>query len=199
MIHSSTVPAASPQAILDFWFGDPGSPDYGQPRKFWFMKNPDFDQSIRDRFLAVHHQAMAGQLDFWGDHPEGSLALLIVLDQFSRNLYRGQPQAFTADSKARAIAQQALEQQFDQRLLPVQRWFIYLPFEHSEAWSDQQLSLQLWQGLKNHLPSSDALRYAQKHAEVIRRFGRFPHRNSILGRPNTPAEQDFLQQPGSGF
>lgn len=187
------------QAVLDFWFGSPTEPDYGQPKKAWFIKRQAFDQEIRDRFSSLHAQACAGELDDWQDEPESCLALLIVLDQFSRNLFRGTPKAFSADAKALAIAKRAIAQGFEPLLLPIQRWFLYLPFEHSEDRDDQKRSLELWESLRGHGPSASAIQYAYQHADVIRKFGRFPHRNVILGRTSTEAEQNFLMQPGSSF
>ena len=162
------------QEILDFWFGPSSDSEFGQPKPAWFIKQPAFDQAIRDRFLELHQQAIANERDAWQEQPDSCLALLIVLDQFSRNLFRGRPQAFGADPKALAIAKRAVQQAFDQQLHPIQRWFVYLPFEHSEAWSDQQRSLELWESLKFHAPSADSIQYAYQHAEVIQRFGRFP-------------------------
>ena len=187
------------QDILDFWFGSPSDPEYGQPKKAWFIKSAAFDQDIRDRFLAIHTQACDGQLNYWQAEPNSCLALLIVLDQFSRNLFRNTPKAFSADAQALAIAQNAIHQGFESQLLPIQRWFLYLPFEHSENWDDQQRSLELWESLRDHEPSADSIRYADQHAEVIYKFGRFPHRNKILNRPSTESELIFLQQPGSSF
>ncbi|MEM9137816.1 MAG: DUF924 family protein, partial [Cyanobacteria bacterium P01_F01_bin.42] len=191
MITSQTA-----QSVLDFWFGHLSADDYGQPRKAWFIKRKEFDDQIRDRFLSLHSRACRGELEDWQQQPQSCLALLLVLDQFSRNLFRGTPQAFEADPQALAIAKQAVQQDYDRDLLPVQRWFIYLPFEHSESWDDQQMSLELWDSLRWHQPSISSIHYAQKHADVIQRFGRFPHRNRILNRLSTEAELSFLEQPG---
>lgn len=186
-------------AVLQFWFGDPTDKTYGRPRTEWFQKNVDFDREIRSRFLWLHSQAMQGQLGAWLADPLSGLALVIVLDQFSRNMFRNTPQAFAADFYALAIAQTALEQGFDQALLPVQRWFYYLPFEHSEVLAHQARSLQLHEQLRDDPASQSTIDYARRHHEVIARFGRFPHRNPVLGRISTPEEEAFLQQPGSSF
>lgn len=192
-------PQAHPQ-ILDFWFGAATDPHYGQPRKAWFIKNPDFDQQIRDRFLQIYRCAANGELQSWQDQPLPCLALVILLDQFPRNLFRGQPQAFATDPLALATARQGVERGFDHQLLPVQRWFLYLPFEHSEDLADQQRSVDLFQQLDPSDPeNANCLDYARRHLAVIQRFGRFPHRNSILNRPSTPEEIEFLKQPGSAF
>jgi uncharacterized protein (DUF924 family) len=185
--------------ILDFWFGKPEDTDYGKIRKFWFTKNPKFDQEVRSRFLPVYQQAAAGQLDEWQTSPHSCLALIILLDQFPRNLFRSQPQAFATDSQALSLAQYAITQGFDQQLLPVQRWFIYMPFEHSENLEHQRQSVELFSTLKDDPDCAPGIDYAYRHLKVIKRFGRFPHRNQILGRESTPEEVEFLQQPGSSF
>jgi uncharacterized protein (DUF924 family) len=185
--------------ILDFWFGKPDEADYGKPRKFWFIKNPEFDQEVRSRFLKDYQQAAAGKLDDWKTSPQGCLALIILLDQFPRNIFRGQPQAFATDPQALAYAQHAVAQGFDKQLLPIQRQFIYLPFEHSENLADQHQCIELFSMLKDHPECSSCVDYAHRHHKVIERFGRFPHRNEILGRETTPEEAEFLKQPGSSF
>lgn len=185
--------------VLTFWFGTPGQTEFGKPRQVWFRKNPEFDQEICDRFSTTYQQAASGHLDHWQQNANSCLALLILLDQFPRNMFRGTPEAFATDAKALAVAKHAVEHQFDQQLVPVQRWFVYLPFEHSERWADQVRSLQLWQMLKDDPDSASPMDYAQRHADVIERFGRFPHRNQILGRQSTPEEIAFLKQRGSSF
>lgn len=185
--------------ILDFWFGKPEDADYGKIRKFWFTKNREFDQEVRSRFLSVYQQAAAGQLDEWQTSPESCLALIILLDQFPRNMFRSQPQAFATDPQALGIAQYAITQGFDQQLLPIQRWFIYMPFEHSENLGHQRQSVELFSTLKDDPDCASGIDYAHRHLKVIERFGRFPHRNQILGRESTPEEVEFLQQPGSSF
>ncbi len=187
------------EAILAFWFGTQNSPDYGKERSCWFIKNPEFDGEIRDRFLFDYKQAASGALQSWETSAQGSLALIIVLDQFPRNLFRQLPEAFATDSDALRVANHAIAQGYDQQLLPVQRWFVYLPFEHSEQWDDQVRSLQLWESLREDPASAGSITYAERHAEVIKRFGRFPHRNAILGRPSTAEELEFLAMPGSSF
>ncbi|MGD1939422.1 MAG: DUF924 family protein [Cyanophyceae cyanobacterium] len=187
------------QTVLDFWFGEPGAEVYGKARKEWFIKKPAFDAKIQQTFGDVLEHAIDGKLDHWQNKPQSCLALVIVLDQFSRNLFRQRPASFAQDSKALKIAQGAIARQFDQDLLPVQRVFFYLPFEHSEAIADQKESLRLFTTLKGDPVCGSFVDYAQKHYDVIERFGRFPHRNAILGRENTAAEEEFLKQPGSSF
>lgn len=170
--------------MLDFWFG--------QDRKAWFEKNPSFDEEIRRRFLGLYERAAAGGLAPWMGAPRSCLALAILLDQFPRNMFRGTARAFAADGLAREAARTIVERGWDQGMSADERTFAYLPFEHSEALQDQETSLRLFQGTEN-------FEWARRHWEIIRRFGRFPHRNAILGRASTPEEAEFLKQPGSGF
>lgn len=189
-------------AILTFWFDDPNAPEseYGQQRSRWFKKDPAFDETIQTQFLADYEQAAAGQLAHWLSQPRDCLALILLLDQFPRNLFRQSPRSFAADGLALAAARYAVAQGYDQALLPVERIFIYLPFEHSEVLADQQESVRLISALAEHHPDmASILDYAIRHQDVIERFGRFPHRNEVLGRATTPAEAEFLTQPGSRF
>ena len=190
---------AKVEEILEFWFGAPQAPDYGKERSFWFTKNQEFDRQVCDRFLATYTQAATGELDSWQNSPQSCLALLLLLDQFPRNMFRGTPQSFATDAKALAVAKNAVAKGFDQNLLPVQRWFIYLPFEHSENLADQQKCVELFATLTGDPDSAMTIDYALRHKAVIERFGRFPHRNKILGRETTPQEAEFLKQPGSSF
>lgn len=185
--------------ILNFWFDDPDAIAAGGYRKVWFSKDLDFDRAIQTQFLTDYQQAAIGQLDHWQSTPEGCLALILLLDQFPRNLFRGQPQSFATDAKALTIAEQAIAQGFDQALPLIQRWFVYLPFMHSEDLTMQQRSVQLYTTFQDNPVTPSAYTYALKHLEVIERFGRFPHRNVILGRETTPEEAEFLTQPGSSF
>lgn len=189
----------SPQAILDFWFGAPGTPAYGQLREAWFKVSSAFDAEILERFGNTHESALNGALDAWRAAPFSALALLIVLDQFSRNLYRGKPAAFAADPQALALAKEVVAQGWDREFLPVQRHFVYLPFEHAEDLATQNEAVRLFEQLRGDPQSAVAIDYAHRHRVVIERFGRFPHRNAILGRPSTPEEIEFLKQPDSSF
>jgi uncharacterized protein (DUF924 family) len=173
-----------PQQLLDFWFG--------QDRKAWFEKNPAFDEEIRARFLALYEQAAAGELAGWQHAPESCLALVILLDQFPRNMFRAAARAFAADPLALAAARRIVERGWDREMSEDERTFAYLPFEHSESLEDQETSLRLFAGSANY-------EWARRHWEIIRRFGRFPHRNAALGRISTPEEIEFLKQPGAGF
>lgn len=185
--------------ILEFWFGHPDELSYGKPRKTWFNKTPEFDEELQTRFGTDYQKAAAGHLDDWIDLPETCLALILLLDQFPRSIFRGTPEAFATDWEALSAAQQAIALGYDRHFLPVQRWFIYLPFEHSENLDHQHQSVKLFQQLSHDPDSAEAIEYAYRHLEIIERFGRFPHRNAILGRISTPEEEEFLQQPGSGF
>jgi uncharacterized protein (DUF924 family) len=193
------VNAKDPRAaeVLRFWFGD--DVVYGQSRKAWFEKNPEFDREIRARFLALHEQAALGALDAWRASPGDCLALVIALDQFPRNLFRGDAKAFASDARALDAARHALESGYDAGMLPVERQFLYLPFEHSESLEDQWRAIALFGPLAPWPETSDVFPYAVRHWEIVRRFGRFPHRNGALGRASTPEELEFLKQPGSGF
>jgi uncharacterized protein (DUF924 family) len=172
--------------VLGFWFE--------AHSKDWFVKNPAFDAEIRSRFLALHEAAAAGQLAHWADDPPACLALVIVLDQFPRNMFRGEVRAFATDALARAAARVILERGWNKAMTPPQQLFAYLPFEHSESLADQVLCCELMKDF-----DAEQLRYAIRHREIIERFGRFPHRNAILGRESTEAELEFLNEPGSAF
>lgn len=190
----------TPAEVLAFWFGAPGSAEHGQLRKCWFEKNAAFDAEIRRRFLPLLEAAAAGRLDDWAAQPDSLLALIVLLDQFPRNLFRDSPRAFATDAKALALARLAVAQDFDSRLMPVARAFIYLPFEHSEDIAMQDRAVALFAGLASQGEAfASYLDYAERHREVIRSFGRFPHRNAILGRASTPEEIAYLARPGAGF
>jgi len=183
----------TPATVLDFWFA--GDPTVWRP--FWFTKDTGLDAACA-AFLATRQAALDGALDFWAETPRGALALLILLDQMSRNLFRDSAQAFAADPQAHAIASAALARGFDAALTPVERVFVYLPFEHTETLADQNLSVRLFEALAP-IEGAEVALYAHRHRDVIRRYGRFPHRNAALGRVSTPEELDYLAQPGAGF
>lgn len=187
------------EEILHFWFGQPDEPSYGKQLEFWFTKKSDFDQEVRTHFLKNYEQAVAGQLDHWQKSPKSCLALILLLDQFPRNMFRSTAQAFATDPQALSSAQHAVANGFDQKLLAVERWFIYLPFEHSENLEHQHQCVELFATLSNDPVSAATIDYALRHRSVIERFGRFPHRNKILGRATTPEEAEFLKQRGSSF
>ncbi len=176
------------QEILDFWF----NPEH---QSLWFSKSDTFDQKIRQNFSKVHAQAVQAELWSWRKTADGRLAEIIVLDQFSRNLYRDQPLAFAQDGLALALAQEAISLNLDAQLNPEQRSFLYMPFMHSESKMMHEFALKLFQRLGNPVN----LDYEKRQKKIIERFGRYPHRNKILGRESTPEELEFLDQPGSSF
>jgi uncharacterized protein (DUF924 family) len=191
--------AAAWTDVLEFWFAPPGSPEFGRDRTCWFTKSADFDALVRERFLATHEAALTGRLDGWAERPLSGLALVVALDQFPRNVFRGAPRAFAADPKALAVARSLVARRFDECLLPVQRCFAYLPFEHAEDLAAQRESLRLFERLAVDPSGARTLTYAMRHYAIVERFGRFPHRNAILGRASRPEETAFLSQPGSSF
>ena len=188
-----------PDEILEFWFGKPSDENYGKRREIWFTKDTLFDEELRKQFYTDYQLASTGTLDTWQDSPRSCLALILLLDQIPRNIFRGQIEAFATDFKALIAAQKAIEKGFDKEMLPVERWFIYLPFEHSENIEHQRRCIELFDQLKDDSESAYAIDYAIQHFKIIERFGRFPHRNSILGRQSTSEEIEFLQQENSSF
>jgi uncharacterized protein (DUF924 family) len=180
--------AAHPADILTFWR------EAGPKR--WFEKSSAFDDAIRLKFEATHHAAARGVYDRWVETADGALALLILLDQFPRNLYRDSPHAFATDALARKVAREALDRGFDQETEPTLRGFMYLPFVHSEDLADQDLSLALHVAMAHELNDPEQTKWAIVHRDIIVRFGRFPHRNRALGRMTTPEEQAFLDEGG---
>lgn len=189
------------QDVLDFWFGAPGSLEAGKPRREWFVKHDAFDAIVRTRFGATIAQALAGGLREWDDEgAQGALARILVLDQFTRNAHRDTPLSFAGDALALAAARRLVDSGADRQLPPLRRAFVYMPFEHAEDAYMQERAVELFGVLAAEHPGFDEmLDYAHRHRGVIARFGRFPHRNEILGRASTPDETEFLRQPGSRF
>ena len=181
----SEICDVTPAGILAFW--------HEAGRERWYKRGDAFDAEVRRRFLPLWQMAIAGELASWEVSDEGALALVIVLDQFPRNMFRGTPQAFASDALARGVARRAIEQGVDQRIDPILLEFLYMPFMHSEHLPDQLHCVALFQGTDN----TENLKYAREHADIIQRFGRFPHRNRLLGRATTEDEQAFLD--GGGF
>lgn len=181
--------------VLHFWFGDAAAL---RVREEWFRKSEAFDESVRSRFGDTIERALARELDGWSATVSGTLALILVLDQFTRNAFRDTPRAFAGDAQALAHAGRLVYRGRDRDLAPLRRWFVYMPFEHSESLVDQYEAVRLFGALARD-GLRDPLDWAFKHLDVVRRFGRFPHRNSILGRDSTPAEIEFLKSPGSRF
>jgi len=192
------MPVRTPSDLLDFWFSD-------QSRTHWFEKNAAFDAAIRDRFEETLRAGTAGELDHWARTAPGALALVILLDQVPRNLYRGSARAFAADARARAVADRVVVQRLDQEIPLDRRFFFYVPFEHSESLADQERCVALFQAwVEAHGPrerdqAAEFMPFIHRHAEIVRRFGRFPHRNEALGRESTEAELAFLREPMSSF
>jgi len=176
--------------VLHFWFGE--GAERGKAHKRWFEKDSAFDDEIRSRFLPLYEELAAA--NEWLDSPRDCLARIVVLDQFPRNMFRGAPRAFATDALALAAAKHALARGYDHDLLAVEKQFVYLPFEHSESLADQERACALMRPLGEDLHD-----WALRHKAIIERFGRFPHRNAILGRASTQEEIEFLKQPGSGF
>ena len=195
----NAAPPVTPAAVLDFWFGSGNAVD---PR--WFQRSVAYDQAIARRFGAAVAAALAGRLDGWAARSDGALALILMLDQFTRNMYRGTPQAFAGDARALALALQLVAGGVHLQWPPLQRWFAYMPLEHAEDAAIQDESVRLFEALADAAgPHREALQgaldYARRHRDVIVRFGRFPHRNAIVGRASSADEAAFLLQPGSSF
>ena len=184
MMDSALVP------VIDFWCGSPGSPERDTFREIWFRAaTPEFDAEIRDRFLSLHERAVAGEFSHVLDSVDGCFALLILFDQFPRNMFRGLARAFATDARAREVAAHAIAKGYDKGVAAVHRVFFYLPSEHSEDLADQERGLELMRDMGNERTIEAAL----DHIDVIKRFGRFPHRNAALGRVSTPEEIDYLK------
>ena len=176
------------QQVLDFWFKEI------EPKQWW-VKDEKFDQLIHTRFADIHQQASTGELFHWRETPQGRLAEIIVLDQFSRNMFRDTPKAFASDILALVLSQAALQSKAHEQLAPNECSFLFMPYMHSESLKIQEVAVKLF---KEHC-SPDNYRFEIKHADIIRQFGRYPHRNTILGRVSSDAEIEFLKQPGSSF
>jgi uncharacterized protein (DUF924 family) len=196
--HAMIADRIEPHHVLDFWFTE-------RVQRLCFERNDAFDAELRDLFGAAVAEAQAGGFEAWRATPDGTLALLILLDQMSRNIYRDSPQAFAADPRALAIAVQAVEAGFDRRFPFPKRRFVYLPFEHSEDPAVQKRALALFSAVavecaaEHNVDAAVQLIYAARHAEIVFRFGRYPHRNAVLGRASTPEEEAFLKEPLSSF
>lgn len=179
--------------VLGFWFHE-------TDRQNWFERNDDFDQIIRDRFAEAVEAARGGGFEAWRETARGGLAVIILIDQFSRNIYRDSPHAWSADDVGLSCTRQALAQEHDRELAPEERKFLYMPLMHSEDLADQEQCVELFRALaEDAADESVALDFAIRHRDIIARFGRFPHRNAVLGRESTPEEVEFLKEPDSSF
>lgn len=206
---ASPAAIAPPDAVLRFWFGTtrPGNTEALAQKTLWFAKSDALDEQIRQQFGSAVQAAIAGDLQDWERDPWSALALIVLLDQFTRNIYRGNAEAFAGDARALALSLRLQADGADQQLPAVARVFVYLPMEHSEDWAMQARSVQAFTALvESEAGEPDvqaylrgSLDYAQRHQVVIAQFGRFPHRNAALGRANTPQEAQYLAQPGAGF
>ena len=185
--------------MLHFWFGTADGTGLTVPQEKWFTKNPVFDQACRDGFGAAWEVARTGGYDEWLGLPRAALALVVLLDQIPRNIFRGDPRSYASDSKALEVARVALANGFDENLTPLENIFLFLPFEHSEKLDDQDQSVALADGLPPGEAFDRVRRIARRHREIVERFGRFPHRNVVLGRISTPEEIAFLLEPESWF
>jgi len=201
---TDTLPATA-RRVLDFWFGTPDSPAWNTSRREWFSKSDAFDRHIRDAFL-VDWEAAAGpggaqQDSAWAGSPEGACARIVLLDQFPRNMFRGEVRSFATDARALALAQQAVASGADLRLPTAwHRMFCYMPFEHAEDRAAQAESARLTRRLRDDSGGVvDTVEWADKHQVIVDRFGRFPHRNAVLGRDSSAEEIAFLREPGSSF
>lgn len=197
----------TPDEVLEFWFGHPDAPDVVAERQkaLWWGKDPGIDRRVAVVFGGAVEEALAGGFGEWSAEPRSRLALVVLLDQMPRNVHRGSPRAFAGDPRARALTSEALERAEQHALAPIERVFLYLPFEHAEDLELQQRSVALFAELAGEAgPGLEELfrgfvDYAVAHRDVIQRFGRFPHRNAVLGRVSTPEEEAYLRRPGSGF
>jgi uncharacterized protein (DUF924 family) len=185
------------RALIEFWFGRPGDPDYESHRDIWFKSTPDHDATLAQLFLADYEEAASGALSAWEAAPHSALALVMLLDQIPRNIFRGAPRMYATDAAARAIADRAMAKGFDAAVPPAWRKFFYMPLHHSENADDQRRSIDLMQAVPNDPARADNIRYAGRYLDIIERFGRFPHRNAVLGRVSTAEELDFLEEPES--
>jgi uncharacterized protein (DUF924 family) len=197
---NSASALAEPQRVLDFWFGAEGGAEFGTQRKAWFKKDLDFDRAIADRFSVTIEQALRGELDAWAATAPGALARILLLDQFTRNVFRGAKRAFAGDAQALAGASAMVGSRLDEQLPPFMRAFAYMPFEHAEGLAMQDEAVRLFTRLEAAAPElGHMLDYAHRHRAVIERFGRFPSRNASLGRQSTAEEIAHLDEPGSRF
>lgn len=190
---------AEAQRLLDFWFDVPGSPAWNTYRRAWFKKDAAFDATVRAAFLPTWQAAVDGAPDDWSETPEGACARIVLLDQFPRNMFRGDPRSFATDAQALALTRRVIALGWDHRLpTPHHRMFCYMPLQHAEEMEAQQESVQETIALRNDT-GIDQATWAEHHRDIIARFGRFPHRNAVLGRACTAEEIAFLGQPGSSF
>ena len=199
-MSGSSDSAVDPSIVLDFWFGAQGSAEFGSERKVWFKKDPAFDAEVATRFGPTIEQALRGELDAWATTAHGALARILLLDQFTRNAFRGDRRSFAGDAQALAGASAMVGARLDEALPPFMRAFVYMPFEHAEGMAMQDEAVRLFTRLQSVAPElAHMLDYARRHRDVIERFGRFPGRNAALGRLSTAEESVYLATSGSAF
>ncbi len=197
----------SPKDVLSFWFGDREDPIEVNAEKsvLWWKKKPAVDDEIARTFGEAIERAAAGDLDSWKETANGRLALVILLDQFNRNIHRGKPESFASDSRARELAQEGIRSGHARELPPIRRYFLFMPLMHAEDREVQNACVRAFEELRDSVSAQhrsffeEAVKYAVAHRDIVERFGRFPHRNAILGRESTPEEVEFLGKPGSSF
>lgn len=191
--------------VLDFWFGEEFESNPTANSSFWWSKDESFDRSIWESFGELHRQVVSGENQIWINESLPCLAYIITIDQFSRNMFRGGPRSFANDSMAREACHQGIREGIDQDLHVIHRWFFYMPLMHSEQIADQDLCVQIFDRLRRSAPPAfekemnGAYEFAVRHRDIVAAYGRFPHRNEILGRQSTPQEVEFLKKPGSSF
>lgn len=197
-LHLLRLPARA-KTLLDFWFGPEGDPLRETRREIWFKSTEAFDSAVSAQFRGDHERAVEGALADWEAAPSAALALILLLDQVPRNVFRGTPLAYASDENARAAADRALRRRFDREFSPAWRTFFYLPFVHSEALADQERAIELFTAFAPNPDGSGPPAQVIRHHEIIMRFGRFPHRNAALGRKSSAEEIAFLTEPNSSF
>lgn len=185
--------------IYEFWFGKPGEEGHGEVREIWFAGGPSVDREIRERFLGHYERAAAGECESWTSDARSLIALIVLLDQFPRNIFRGDKRSFAADPIAREHARRLVASPLHDKLITVEKVFAYLPFEHSEEIQDQENCVALYKAIEPHEAKEEWIDFAVQHYDIIRQFGRFPHRNDILGRENTPEEAAWLASSDQRF
>jgi uncharacterized protein (DUF924 family) len=189
----------SADEVLIFWFGAEDDEGYGELRSAWFQKDEAFDSEVGDRFGELYERAASGELDGWREEARGCLALVILLDQFPRNMFRGDPRTHATDGQALEASKYAIEHALDRELPAFGRMFVYMPFMHAENVEDQRRSVELFEMLAAQPDAPNVVDFAIGHRDIVERFGRFPHRNAILDRETTPEEAEFLTQPDSSY
>jgi uncharacterized protein (DUF924 family) len=187
------------QDIYDYWFGAPGAEGHGEVREFWFGGGPSVDREIQERFGVHYERAIAGEFESWKSEARSAVSLIILLDQFPRNIFRGSSRSFAADPLALRCARQLVDSPLHRELITVEKVFAYLPFEHSEDIEDQKKCVSLYEAMEAHDSKAEWIDFAVQHLEIIEQFGRFPHRNDILGRDHTPAEETWLATSDQRF